>query len=135
MAGISDEFLKKLASIGQSAAMAPYGAAAAPAVAPLPAMPVAPPAQPPPMAALPPPPEQAPLMPLGLGAAQAQPSPQAQQRSSSDPLAGMQLAGQLPAAGQALGRMFDQYSDRNVKHKVRSGSGALRAMLRALAGG
>lgn len=134
MAGISDEFLKKLASIGQSAAMAPYGVAAAPAVAPLPAMP-APVAPAPPMAALPTPPEQEPLMPLGLGAAQAQPSPQTQQRASSDPLAGMQLAGQLPAAGQALGRMFDAYSDRNVKHKVRSGSGALRAMLRALAGG
>lgn len=134
MAGISDEFLKQLASIGQGAAMAPYGAAAAPAVAPLPEMPVAA-AVPPPMAALPAAPTQAPLLPLGLGGAQSAPAPQAPPRASSDPLAGMQLAGQLPAAGQALGRMFDAYSDRNVKNKVRSGSGALKAMLRALAGG
>lgn len=131
---ISDKFLEQLAAIGRQTAMAPYGAAAAPAVAPMPALQPspAPPAPAPviaPPAAMPavapmPEPVTAPPLPATPAAA----------RGSSDPLAGMQLAGQLPAAGQAIGRMFDAYSDERVKHRVQSGSKAVQALLRALGG-
>lgn len=131
---ISDKFLEQLAAIGKQAAMAPYGAAAAPAVAPMPAlqpmpMPAAPaPAIAPPaaMPAVAPMPEPVDPPPLQVNPAAA--------RGSSDPLAGMQLAGQLPAAGQAIGRMFDAYSDARVKNRVQSGSAAVQALLRALGG-
>lgn len=131
---ISDKFLEQLAAIGKQAAMAPYGAAAAPAVAPMPAlqpmpMPAAPPPAIAPPAAMPavapmPDPVAPPPLPVNPAAA----------RGSSDPLAGMQLAGQLPAAGQAIGRMFDAYSDARVKNRVQSGSRAVQALLRALGG-
>ena len=131
---ISDKFLEQLAAIGRQTAMAPYGAAAAPAMAPMPALlpspippapapAIAPPAAMPAVAPMPDPVSAPPLLATPAAA-----------RGSSDPLAGMQLAGQLPAAGQAIGRMFDAYSDERVKHRVQSGSKAVQALLRALGG-
>lgn len=131
---ISDKFLEQLAAIGRHTAMAPYGAAAAPAMAPMPALQPSP-IPPAPAPAIAPPAAMPAVAPMpDPVSAQPLPATPAAARGSSDPLAGMQLAGQLPAAGQAIGRMFDAYSDERVKHRVQSGSKAVQALLRALGG-
>lgn len=131
---ISDKFLEQLAAIGRQTAMAPYGAAAAPAVAQMPALQPSP-AQPAPAPVIAPPAAMPAVAPMPEPVtAPPLPATPAAARGSSDPLAGMQLAGQLPAAGQAIGRMFDAYSDERVKHRVQSGSRAVQALLRALGG-